>query len=250
MSEAPIIAIDAGNSRIKWAVHDGEDWQARGVLATTDVNWLSEAIEDWPADARVVFCNVAGAGLAHTVHTLLAPRFGRPLEFSSTAAACGVSNSYERPQQLGADRWAALLGARAQADTACLVVCAGTATTVDVLTADGVFRGGVILPGLDLMRSALAGNTAQLPLAEGEWQATPRNTMDAIVSGCLNAQLGAIERMFALIADQPGARCVLTGGAATRLQAHLELPVQVEENLILDGLLCYARSAEPVVEHS
>jgi hypothetical protein len=86
----------------------------------------------------------------------------------SQSAQHGVRNLYERPpEQLGADRWAALIGARALLGSTCLVVCAGTATTIDRLDASGLFRGGLILPGYDLMRAALAANTAQLPLAEG-----------------------------------------------------------------------------------
>jgi len=92
------------------------------------------------------------------------------------------------------------------------------------------------------MRAALARNTAQLPLAEGSYREQPRNTMDAIVSGCLQAQLGAIERMFRSIADEPGARCLLTGGTAPRLAAHLNIPFQLMDNLILDGLLRFAAS--------
>ena len=122
---------------------------------------------------------------------------------------------------------------------ACLVVCAGTATTVDLLGADGEFRGGLIFPGFDLMRAALARDTAQLPLAEGEYRPLPRNTRDAIFSGCLHAQAGAIERMFATLAGAPGALCLLTGGGAARLAPHLNIPLQLTDNLILDGLLRY-----------
>lgn len=237
-----IVAIDAGNSRIKWGLHDGAGWEARGVLATADAGWLSEAAEEWPADARVVVCNVAGAEVARGIKAALGARQRDVHDFVASASCCGVTNAYEHPEQLGADRWAALLGAHAMqlAPAApLLVVCAGTATTIDLLSADGDFRGGIILPGFDLMRSALAGNTAQLPLAEGEYHAEPRNTMDAIVSGCLNAQLGAIERMFMSIASFPGARCLMTGGGAARLQTHLSIPLQVEENLILQGLVRY-----------
>ena len=113
---------------------------------------------------------------------------------------------------------------------------------MDLLDANGVFRGGLILPGFDLMRAALARNTAQLPLAEGVFCAEPRNTMDAIVSGCLQGQLGAIERMFSAIAAEPGARCLLTGGAAERLAAHLKIPFQLVDNLILNGLVRFAAS--------
>ena len=67
------------------------------------------------------------------------------------------------------------------------------------------------------MRSTLAQNTAQLPLASGHYRELPRNTADAITSGCLQAQLGAIERMYAALAEVPGAVCLITGGAAQGL---------------------------------
>ncbi len=237
-----IIAIDAGNSRIKWGVHDGRQWRASGVLATADVAWLGEAADEWPAAARVVACNVAGGEVAASISSLLARRHAAVSFLHASAAACGVRNCYDRPGQLGADRWAALIGARAESDSAALVVCAGTATTVDLLDAAGVFQGGLILPGFDLMRAALARNTAQLPLAEGVFRDTPRNTLDAIASGCLQAQLGAVERMFAAIAAEPGVRCLLTGGGAERLAAHLKIPCRVVDPLILNGLVRYATS--------
>jgi type III pantothenate kinase len=130
-----------------------------------------------------------------------------------------------------------MLGARAKTPGACLVVCAGTATTVDWLDAAGNFRGGLILPGLRLMCAALARNTAQLPDAEGEYRGEPRNTMDAIVSGCLHAQAGAIERMFARVSAEGEALCLLTGGAAYRIAPCLGIPFRTEEMLVLDGLL-------------
>ncbi len=235
------IAIDAGNSRIKWGVHDGSRWLDNGALATADVAWLSEAADEWPV-ARVVICNVAGSEVATSIAALLAGRHSQVSFLHASAEACGVRNTYEHPRQLGADRWAALIGARALLGSACLVVCAGTATTVDRLDAAGVFRGGLILPGYDLMRAALASNTAQLPLADGVFRSEPRNTMDAIVSGCLQAQLGAVERMFSAIATEPGARCLLTGGAAARLAAHLCIPFQLIDHLILSGLVRYAES--------
>ena len=235
------IVIDAGNSRIKWGVHDGNRWLDTGVLATADVARLSEVVDEWPANARVVVCNVAGPEVAASISRVIAKRQGRVAFLHASAEACGVRSAYERPEQLGADRWAALIGARQMLAGACLIVCAGTATTVDWLDASGLFRGGLILPGFDLMRAALARDTAQLPLADGVFRAEPRNTMDAIVSGCLQAQLGAIERMFSAAAA-PDARCLLTGGAADRLAAHLSIPIKLVDNLILQGLLHYADS--------
>lgn len=237
-----IVAIDAGNTRIKWGVHDGDRWVDRGALATADALLLREAADEWPDDARVVLCNVAGSAVAQTISGVLSQRQLGVETLHASAAACGVRNAYERATQLGADRWAALIGARGQTVDACLVVCAGTATTVDLLDAGGEFRGGLILPGLDLMRSSLAQNTAQLPMGEGEFRDEPRNTLDAIASGCLLAQVGAIERIYAAIAREPRAICLLTGGNAPRLAPHLNIPCRLADNLILDGLLCFAKS--------
>ena len=236
------IVIDAGNSRIKWGVHDGSKWLDNGVLATADIAFLSEAADEWPADARVVVCNVAGTEVGESIAAQLPERRVGVSFLHASAGVCGVRNAYEHPRQLGADRWAALIGARARCDCACLVVSAGTATTVDLLDATGLFRGGLIIPGFDLMRAALASNTAQLPLADGIFRAEPRNTMDAIVSGCLQAQLGAVERMFSAIAGEPGARCLLTGGAVSPIAGLLQVPFVVADNLILEGLVRYADS--------
>lgn len=242
-----MIAIDAGNTRIKWGVHDGAGWVDRGGVATSDAACLSESVGGWPGDSRVVLCNVAGAAVGQTISRLLAERHFHLTLLRASDAACGVRNAYERPGQLGADRWAALIGARGQTNSACLVVCAGTATTLDLLDATGQFRGGAILPGFDLMRAALAQNTAQLPLAlvgEGKFYSEPRNTMDAIFSGCLHAQAGAVERMYAAIAGEPGALCLLTGGGAARLAPHLDIPCQRADTLILDGLLRFGAALE------
>ena len=92
------------------------------------------------------------------------------------------------------------------------------------------------------MRASLASNTAQLPLADGNFVREPRNTMDAIISGCLHAQIGAIERMFGQIATAPRAICLLTGGAAQRIAPLLSIPFELTDNLILEGLLRFGAS--------
>lgn len=243
-----ILAIDAGNSRIKWGLHDGSAWLSSAFLPTGDATALECAASQWPPGVHAVVCNVAGVEAGARIGAALASRQCRVRWFSSTAEACGIRNRYDAPEKLGADRWAALLGASALCpQRPCLVVCAGTATTVDVLDASGEFRGGLILPGFDLMRRALAKNTAQLPLAQGDFAALPRNTDDAIVSGCLHAQLGAIERMFAVLQGDDvtdnatqEALCVLTGGAAPRLAPHLDIPLRLRENLVLEGLVRFA----------
>ncbi|MDR2789168.1 MAG: type III pantothenate kinase [Candidatus Accumulibacter sp.] len=233
-----IIAIDAGNSRIKWGIHDGSAWGAGGDLPTEDAGRLDGIAERWPSAVDVVACCVAGRPVEAAIEATAAAS-GRRLHWvrSGASSAHGVRNAYERPERLGSDRWAAMIGARAKTSGACLVVCAGTATTVDWLDAAGDFRGGLILPGLRLMCAALAKNTAQLPDAEGEYRDEPRNTTDAIISGCLHAQAGAIERMFARASAEEDVFCLVTGGAAYRIAPCLGIPFRLEERLVLDGLL-------------
>lgn len=237
-----IVAIDIGNTRLKWGVWDGGVWLGQGALPTADVVSLEDVARNWPAQGRIVACNVAGAAVEKAFTLALGEQAARLHWLRSGAQACGVRNGYEQPEKLGADRWAALIGARGRVSADCLVVCAGTATTVDRLDADGLFRGGLILPGSDLMRSALAQNTAQLPLVSGHYRELPCNTADAIVSGCLQAQLGAIERMYAALADVPGAVCLMTGGAAQGLAGRLNIPSRLVENLVLEGLVRFMTS--------
>jgi type III pantothenate kinase len=233
-----IAAVDAGNSRIKWGLHDGSAWIGQGDLPTEDASRLGEVALRWPDAADIVACCVAGRPAEAAIEAAAAAS-GRRLRWvrSGASSAHGVHNGYEQPEKLGADRWAAMIGARAKTSDACLVVCAGTATTVDWLDAAGNFRGGLILPGVRLMCRALARNTAQLPDAEGEYRDEPRNTMDAIVSGCLHAQAGAIERMFARVSAEGPVLCLMTGGAAYRIAPCLGIPWRMEEALVLDGLL-------------
>ncbi|HJV27399.1 MAG TPA: type III pantothenate kinase [Aromatoleum sp.] len=241
-----ILLVDAGNTRIKWAVLDGDSWLAQEALAHDNVSELRGVADAYPDITRVFGANVAGpqisAAIADALNTLAPPQW-----LQSSALCCGVTNTYDNPGQLGCDRWAALIGARAQHDHACLVVNAGTATTADVLDADGHFRGGIILPGDRLMRRSLAGNTAQLPFSEGRYTAAPRNTADAIASGCLNAQAGAIERMFRQIADAPQACCLLSGGGAEALADLLDIPLRRIDNLVLKGLATIAASEPPTI---
>lgn len=240
-----ILAIDCGNTRLKWGMHDGTGWCAQGPLDYADLPGFAELLRAQPRAEKAVAANVAGPQVGEAVAAAVTA-LGIPLYWAkSQSAQYGVRNHYERPEQLGVDRWAALVGARALHPQACLVVCAGTATTVDVLDAEGNFQGGLILPGVELMCRALAANTAQLPLADGKFAGLPRNTMDAIVSGCLHAQAGAVERMFEQVAAHPGAVCFVGGGAAGQFFDLLRVPKTRVDNLVLEGLARIGRELTP-----
>lgn len=237
-----ILAIDAGNTRVKWGWHDGARWTALRNIALAE---LQSRPNDPFADSQerpsqIVISNVAGAGVGQVLLEWTAAFGIRPLWLRPERRRCGVLNLYESPEQLGTDRWAALIAARALHPGDCLVVCAGTATTADVLNRRGEFIGGIIFPGVALMKSSLHQNTGGLPLAEGSVRAAPRNTLDAIESGCGHAQAGALERMRrALPAD---AACLISGGAGESILELLPFPARYVENLVLEGLAIVAAS--------
>jgi type III pantothenate kinase len=237
-----MLCLDAGNSRLKYGLFGGGRWLVQGALKYSELGDLRERLPATPE--RLIVCNVAGAAIALQLEAWAGTLGLEPEWFLSSDSSCGVTNGYALPTQLGADRWAALIGARGIHTGNALVVMSGTATTIDVLDAAGNFSGGVILPGLSLMRRALASGTAGLPLANGSFVVFPSNTSDAIESGAVQATLGAIERIagdaFAGAKDADNL-CLVSGGAADVLAPHLQVRCRVVPNLVLEGLLRFGQ---------
>lgn len=227
------LLIDAGNSRIKWAL------LIRGQWAHLGTGVLADAATDWSrleAPARVVVSNVAGPLVQQTIIQRCADWGLTPEFIVATLHQCGVSNRYQQVEKLGSDRWAALIAAWHIERRACLVVNCGTATTVDALSDEGEFLGGLILPGITLMQQSLLAKAAQLREASGAVCDFPRNTADAMASGAVAATVGAILRQYALL-GQPQGPCLLSGGAAGHIADLLaDLPLVQIDNLVLHGL--------------
>jgi type III pantothenate kinase len=243
-----ILVIDIGNSRMKWGLNGPHGWVVMGITPNSDIGTL--ALSDWhglPRPQRVVGVNVAGEAARVRIEAQLTRWRLQPEWLMASAAACGVTNRYASPTQLGADRWASLVAARQRSlatdlfPTACVVVNAGTAVTVDALDANGVFHGGLILPGMRLMLRALAENTASLKAPPGEFRDYPDNTADALYSGAMQAICGAIEQMRRQIDTNPAqVRVYLAGGSASEIAPHLDAPVEIVDNLVLEGVLALA----------
>jgi type III pantothenate kinase len=238
-----IICLDSGNTRIKWGVHDGARWLGQGAISHAEVSSLAGQLSPWPGAEKILLANVAGVSAAQAIRHALTDWPADWLEVVSETSRCGVSNGYKNPGQLGVDRWCALLGARTLTQSPCVVVMAGTATTIDSLDASGRFLGGFILPGGELMRRALAKDTAGLPFANGAYSAYPQCTDDAIVAGSIEAQVGAIERAVSRLGST--AQCLISGGNAQLLAEHCAKPCRVLENLPLEGLLQLAHDIYP-----
>ena len=241
-----ILAIDAGNTRIKWGTHADGAWQATGACPTSEAHALQDEWQSLMRPSRIIVSNVAGDTVGAAIIAASRGLGHEPQFIVSRAMQCGVRSSYEQPEQLGCDRWAALIGARALFSGASLVVNAGTAMTVDALTDDGLFLGGIIVPGLDLMRRALDTHTAALRWQPGEVRFFPSNTGDAIMSGAAHALAGAIERMATFMREsgQDPLRVLLSGGAAERLHALVALETVTIDNLVLEGLITIAQGGE------
>jgi type III pantothenate kinase len=248
------LAIDIGNTRLKWALYahpqPGAALLAHGAAFLETIDELAEG--DWaglPAPDTMLGCVVAGEAVKRRVEQQLELWDIEPRWVVSADQEAGVSNGYDHPSRLGADRWVALVGARqrvlaaaASSGTApapALVVMVGTAVTVDALDADGHFLGGLILPGFGLMLKALESGTAGLRVPTGEVVDFPTNTSDALMSGGAFALAGAIDRQVRRLRQRCGAEPLLfmTGGAAVKLAPITELPFATVDTLIFEGLL-------------
>ncbi len=243
------LAIDVGNTRLKWALYAAPQPAAavlaHGAVFIENIDALADG--DWarlPAPTTMLGSNVAGDAVRRRVEEQLelwdiAPRWVVP-----GAQAGGVTNGYDHPTRLGADRWVALIGARSHVlarhvSRPALVVMVGTAVTVDALDGDGRFLGGLILPGHGIMLRALESGTAGLRVPTGEVRRFPTNTSDALTSGGTYAITGAIERMHRHLREQSGTEPVvlMTGGAGWKVSPYVEVPHELVEALIFDGLL-------------
>src|SRR5262249_1849858 len=242
-----ILCLDCGNSRLKWGLAGPHGWVSQGNVPNQEIGTL--ALRDWqnlPRPMRVIGVNVAGEALRVRVEAQLVRWRLAPEWIVAREEACGVVNRYARPSQLRPDGWAALLAVRARVaaelfPSPCVVVNAGTALTADALDATGVFRGGIILPGRNMMLQALAENTAALKVPPGRYHDFPINTADALYSGAMHALCGAVEQMRRRLAgDEAEPKTIMSGGAAAEIAPHLNGPVEVVDNLVLEGVLALA----------
>lgn len=250
-----ILTIDVGNTRLKWSIFDAPRPNApvlaQGACLLSEIDELADG--EWAGTelnpTQMLGCIVAGEAVRRRTEEQLVARWSiRPRWILPTEQQCGVTNGYDFPGRLGADRWAALIGARhLLPDRAVLVVMVGTCVVIDALGANGTFLGGVILPGFGLMLQALEMGTAGLKVPSGEICRFPTNTSDALMSGGANAIAGAIERMHRELArhEQHAPLALIAGGAAPKLLPIIELPYRHTESLIFQGLLCMADERQP-----
>jgi type III pantothenate kinase len=248
------LALDIGNTRLKWAHYDaprpGATLLAQGAEFLENVDKLADG--PWaslPPPTRMLGCVVAGDALKRRAEEQM-EIWDVPAHWvvPSTAEA-GLTNGYDHPTRLGADRWVAMIGARHRVlaqggPRPMVVVMVGTAVTVEAVDAEGKFLGGLILPGHGIMLRALESGTAGLHVPTGEVREFPTNTSDALTSGGTYAIAGAVERMVQHVRQHCGAEpaCIMTGGAGWKMAPHMNSRFELVDNLIFDGLLVMAQA--------
>jgi type III pantothenate kinase len=255
------LVFDLGNSRCKWAlarppgmaeVRNAQEQFFRdtglkpgGAFAYGQdfARVLDNSFSELARPEHVAAVSVAAAGHLQTLAQWVKRRWGLELQSIVThAAQLGVTNTYKDPARLGADRWAALVAARARLPDAVCVVDCGTALTIDALDRHGVYRGGVILPGLALMRDVLLRTQGVREVLGDAGSTLALSTADGVAAGTLFGLAGAIDRILdeqaTLLGETP--QTLITGGDAQPLLALLRHAVQHTPDLVLEGVAVIA----------
>ena len=200
------LALDVGNTRLKWALYDapqpGAVLIAHGAEFLENIDKLAEG--PWstlPEPSHILGCIVAGDAIRRRVCAQLELWDASPQWVVASASEAGITNGYDHPTRLGADRWVAMIGARQRMlargeRRPIVVVMVGTAVTVEAIDIEGKFLGGIIIPGHGIMLRALESGTAGLHVPTGDVVDFPTNTSDALTSGGTFAIAGAVERMI------------------------------------------------------
>ena len=242
------LLLDVGNTRLKWGIADDGDIHKTGSISRVKLaeSGMSALTTKLPTRVDAALAsNVGGTTIATRLAGLVGAHCGQDLHFArSERSGYGLTNAYAQPRRMGVDRWVAMVGAWAELQSACVVVDAGTAVTIDAIDGDGAHLGGLILPGEPMMRESLTRSTSDIPAIK-----PPKaddctglgmfgtNTRHAVSSGALNAVVGAVEKAIrTLRSNAYDVTVVLTGGDASRILSALDEESLHRPNLVLQGL--------------
>lgn len=252
-----LLAIDAGNTNIVFALFDGDEVRARWRIATDARRtgdeyavWVTQLLTleglERAAITQVIISTVVPRAL-HNLEVLSTKYFGvEPLIAGRTPVEWGMDLDVDEPQNLGADRAVNAIAAHALHQGDLIVVDFGTATTIDWIDYRGAYKGGIIAPGINLSLDALVNAAAKLPRIAIEAPATGsvvgRNTVDQMNIGIYWGYVALIEGLITRMKAEIGrpARVIATGGVAVLFEKHTEAFDAVEHDLTLRGLAMLA----------
>ncbi len=238
------LLIDIGNQNVKWQFDD--QCGSFTSRSSTMVENCETHFAQLPAVDGVVFVNVAELRLTDQLREFAQKRWAiEAHEVSAAEEQCGVLNGYQNVEELGADRWVALIGAWSIDATAAIIVDCGTAITVDALTTQGEFIGGSILPGFDLARDALWQRTTGIDeFTEFVPEIPSRSTIEAVSSGVIYATVGGVDHLVHQYRTRVGkhSKLILTGGASQIIAHRSAYQFILVPNLTLIGLAVIAKT--------
>lgn len=234
------LLLDLGNTRLKWAFCGQDEWRAGALTPSATLEADLDRVWGQETPEEIWMAAVGARSVAERVQQWVEARWQRaPRLVVSQAQAFGIRNTYLDPAQLGADRWAALVAARALFQGRLCVVDCGSAMTIDALSEAGEYLGGVILPGLRGMREAVFAAAPGLPRTSGhDDEVLARTTADGIASGVRFGLAGAVERVLEECERALGTPLpvVVTGGDAAVVAESVRYPMTSVPDLVLRGI--------------
>ena len=240
-----ILAVDSGNTNVKWGIFDGHKWLVLKINPHFDYIALADSWKSLPSISLIIISNVAGTSARKSLTDLLPLSSSKPLWIEATRTQCGLINNYYNSESLGSDRWASMIAIWNQYHEPSLIVTVGTAMTVDMISASGDFVGGIITPGVSILNNALADKTS-LPSAEtGIYDSFSLSTENALFTGVIDSLVGVIEKVYCSMLNKyhyKKIHCVLSGGDSKVLLPYLDPRFTLIDNLVLKGLLVIAQS--------
>ncbi|MFW2373326.1 MAG: type III pantothenate kinase [Gammaproteobacteria bacterium] len=235
-----MLVMDIGNSRIKWRFTGPISQPPRSEAYHVDR--LSQQLLEWFDDislmSPVIVCSVAATEVNDRVSRYFTNR-DLVIDFTKISREkAGVSNGYINIDQLGVDRWVAMVSAYNKYQSAVCVIDAGTALTIDVVDVDGHHLGGLIMPGLNLMRQSLLSGTSGISEVSDLTLLLADNTGDGVSAGCVQLLTAGIEPIIERIESHYGLKLVtvVTGGDADVIAKQTDCDLKLDKWLILDGL--------------
>lgn len=234
------LLIDIGNTRLKWVLRKQSKLLESYAVLHHNQSVSEILLNFWKnieAPRHVAVSSVVSEKLRNEVLTLAKTQWPNSILITAQSQSqdYGVNNAYKEPSKLGVDRWLCLVAARHYHTLPVCIVDCGTAITVDVLDATGQHQGGLIAPGMILMKKSLSRGAEDLPYSDRRYSAgLAVHTEAAIDSGTLFAALGLIERVMQQQPENTG--LLLTGGDAELIAGYLSENVKIEPELVFQGL--------------
>ncbi len=247
-----LLAIDVGNTNTKFAVHDGQTWRGQWRASTDTTRtadeyapWLSQIMATASLGLSDVNACIISTVVPQALFNLrnLARRYvnTEPMVIGEDGLKLGIEVRIDKPNEAGADRLVNAVGAYIEYGGPAIVIDSGTATTFDIVAADGAFEGGIILPGINLSLQALHEAAARLPRVEirDPGRVIGKDTVSAMQSGIYWGSIEMIEGLCRRIKAEYGQpmKTIATGGVASIFEGAFPSIDHFDQDLTSRGLL-------------